>query len=311
MAGNPILLKHAPNVSGCALAIEREWRRAGAEAGLFQVLLIEERQVARVIADPRLAGVTLTGSEAAGRAVAALAGRHLKKTVLELGGSDAFLVLADAPVQEVAERAAEARTVNSGQSCIAAKRIIVEKAIAREFVAAFTEAMAARKVGDPFAADTDIGPLARADLRRRLHQQVEASVAGGAKLLLGGRPLAGPGYYYPPTVLLGARRGTPAYEEELFGPVASVLVARDVEQAVAIANDSRFGLGASIWTRDLERAERLVPRLEAGVVHINETVKSDPRLPFGGVKHSGYGRELGSYGIKEFVNIKSVVVQRL
>jgi len=311
MAGNPILLKHAPNVSGCALAIEREWRRAGAEAGLFQVLLIEERQVARVIADPRLAGVTLTGSEAAGRAVAALAGRHLKKTVLELGGSDAFLVLADAPVQEVAERAAEARTVNSGQSCIAAKRIIVEKAIAREFVAAFTEAMAARKVGDPFAADTDIGPLARADLRRRLHQQVEASVAGGAKLLLGGRPLAGPGYYYPPTVLLGARRGTPAYEEELFGPVASVLVARDVEQAVAIANDSRFGLGASIWTRDLERAERLVPRLEAGVVHINETVKSDPRLPFGGVKHSGYGRELGSYGLKEFVNIKSVVVQRL
>lgn len=311
MAGNPILLKHAPNVSGCALAIEREWRRAGAEAGLFQVLLIEERQVARVIADPRLAGVTLTGSEAAGRAVAALAGRHLKKTVLELGGSDAFLVLADAPVQEVAERAAEARTVNSGQSCIAAKRIIVEKAIVREFVAAFTEAMAARKVGDPFAADTDIGPLARADLRRRLHQQVEASVAGGAKLLLGGRPLAGPGYYYPPTVLLGARRGTPAYEEELFGPVASVLVARDVEQAVAIANDSRFGLGASIWTRDLERAERLVPRLEAGVVHINETVKSDPRLPFGGVKHSGYGRELGSYGIKEFVNIKSVVVQRL
>ncbi len=311
LAGNPILLKHAPNVPACALAIEREWRAAGAPRGVFQVLLLEERDAARVIADERVVGVTLTGSDAAGRAVAALAGRHLKKTVLELGGSDAFLVLGDAPVGLAAERAAEARLINSGQSCIAAKRIIVEKRIAADFLAAFTAAMGKRQVGDPFAEETEIGPLARADLRRRLHQQVRASVQRGARVLLGGKPLPGPGFYYPPTVLTAVRPGMPAFEEELFGPVAAVLVARDAEQAVQLANATPFGLGASLWTQDLELAERLAAKLEVGAVHVNELVHSDPRLPFGGVKRSGYGRELGSYGIKEFVNIKSVVVQRL
>lgn len=311
MAGNPIVLKHAPNVPRCALAIEREWNLAGAPRWLLQSLFIEEEQVEQVIHDPRVVGVTLTGSEEAGRAVAAAAGRSLKKMVLELGGSDAFIVLADAPVEDIAEIAAQARTVNSGQSCIAAKRLIVERPVHKRFLDALVQSMQKLKVGDPFEVDTTIGPLARADLRERLDRQVQESVAAGAQVLIGGKPLPGPGFYYPPTVLVRLKRGMPAYEEELFGPVASVLAANNPEQALALANDTRFGLGASVWTRNMQLAEWFAARLQAGVVHINSVVRSDPRLPFGGIKRSGYGRELGSYGIKEFVNIKTVVEEKL
>ena len=311
LAGNSIVLKHAPNVPRCALAIEREWANAGGPRWLLQSLFIEEDQAERVIADPRIAGVTLTGSEEAGRAVAAAAGRSLKKTVLELGGSDAFIVLADAPVEEVAEIAARARTINSGQSCIAAKRLIVERPIYKRFLDALVEAMQKLKVGNLFEPDTMIGPLARDDLRDHLHRQVQESVAAGAQVVIGGEPLPGPGFFYPPTILVRLKRGMPAYEEELFGPVAAVLPANDPEQALALANDTRFGLAASVWTRDAEVAEWLAARLQVGVVHINSVVRSDPRLPFGGIKRSGYGRELGSYGIKEFVNIKAVVEEKL
>ncbi|GIV04213.1 MAG: succinate-semialdehyde dehydrogenase [Fimbriimonadales bacterium] len=309
VAGNTIVLKHAANVSLCALAIERVWKKAGAPTGLFQTILAESQRVARLIADPRIAAVTLTGSERAGEAVAALAGEHLKKCVLELGGSDAFLVLADASIEEAARAAAEARTVNSGQSCIAAKRIIVERPVYRRFLPAFVRAMESLKVGDPMEPDTRVGPLARADLVETLQRQVDESVRRGAKVELGGRPLNRAGFFYPPTVLTQVRPGMPAFDEEVFGPVAAVIVARDAQDAVRLANASRYGLGAAIWTANRKRAEELAQRLEVGAVHINDVVHSDPRLPFGGVKHSGYGRELGTYGIKEFTNIKSVVVR--
>lgn len=309
VAGNTVVLKHAANVTLCALAIQALWRRAGAENGLFQVVLVENERVGRLISDPRVAAVTLTGSERAGQAVASLAGQHVKKCVLELGGADAFLVLADAAIDSAAKAAAEARTINSGQSCIAAKRIIVERAVYREFLPAFVAAMEACKVGDPFDADTRIGPLARADLVATLHRQVEESVRLGAKVELGGKPLDRPGFFYPPTVLTGVRPGMPAFDEEVFGPVAAVIVARDADHAVHLANASRYGLGAAIWSRNRKRAEALAARLDVGAVHINDVVHSDPRLPFGGVKHSGYGRELGVYGIREFTNIKSVVVR--
>ncbi len=308
MAGNTVVLKHAANVSMAALSIERTWRRAGAPSGLFQAVLVETEEVPRLIADPRIAAVTLTGSEQAGRAVARLAGEHLKKCVLELGGSDAFIVLADADLDRAATAAAEARTINSGQSCIAAKRIIVERSAVPRFLPAFVSAMRGMKVGDPFAPDTRIGPLARADLVENLHRQVEESQRLGARVELGGQPLPGPGFFYPPTVLTRVRPGMPAFDEELFGPVAAVISARDAADAIRLANATRYGLGAALWTRNLRRAEELAGQLDVGAVHINDVVHSDPRLPFGGVKASGYGRELGSYGIKEFTNIKSVVV---
>jgi succinate-semialdehyde dehydrogenase/glutarate-semialdehyde dehydrogenase len=308
MAGNVGLLKHASNVPGCALAIQEVFAEAGYPEGAFTTLLIGSGAVESVIADPRVVAVTLTGSEPAGRAVAATAGKHLKKTVLELGGSDPFIVLADADPVAVARHAAIARCLNSGQSCIAAKRFIVEEPLVERFEMAMKQAMLELRLGPPMDRAMKIGPLARLDLRDELHDQVERSVAAGARLLCGGQPHQGPGCFYPPTVLTDVEPGNPAFYEELFGPVAAIIRARDAGHAVALANLSSFGLGASIWTGDPERGKALAPKIEAGAVFINGIVKSDPRLPFGGVKNSGYGRELGAFGIREFVNIKSVWV---
>jgi succinate-semialdehyde dehydrogenase/glutarate-semialdehyde dehydrogenase len=309
-AGNAGLLKHASNVPRCALEIEAVLRDAGFPAGLFRSLLIGSGRVGDVIADERVRGVTLTGSEHAGSQVAEQAGRALKKTVLELGGSDPFVVLADADLPRAARIAADARLVNSGQSCIAAKRFIVVEGVADRFLTLFVGEMSARRVGDPLAHDTQVGPLARHDLRDELHRQVEESVRRGARLLLGGRAPDGPGAFYPPTVLDAVHDGMPAFDEETFGPVAAVVRARDEEDALRLANASRYGLGASIWTADLARGERLAGAIEAGSVFVNGQVRSDPRVPFGGVKHSGYGRELSEYGIREFVNVKTVWIER-
>ncbi|MCX8073685.1 MAG: NAD-dependent succinate-semialdehyde dehydrogenase [Candidatus Binatia bacterium] len=309
VAGNVIVLKHAANVSLAALAIERLWRAGRAPAGVFQVILAGNERVGELIADPRVAAVTLTGSERAGQAVAAVAGQHIKKCVLELGGSDALIVLADADLERAAQAAAEARTINSGQSCIAAKRIIVERSIYRRFVPLFVRAMTEMKVGDPMDENTRVGPLARADLVETLHRQVEESLRLGAKLECGGKRLEGKGFFYAPTVLTGVRPGMPVFDEETFGPVAAVVVARDAAHAVQLANASRYGLGAAIWTRNRRRGEALAEQIDAGAVHVNDVVHSDPRLPFGGVKASGYGRELGIYGLREFTNIKSVVMR--
>jgi succinate-semialdehyde dehydrogenase/glutarate-semialdehyde dehydrogenase len=308
-AGNLGLLKHASNVPQCALALEALLRQAGAPEGVFQTLLVGSDRVPALIADERVAAVTLTGSEGAGRAVAAAAGQHLKKTVLELGGSDPFLVMPSADLGRAIPMAVKARCVNNGQSCIAAKRFIVAEAVYDRFVEGFVAAMRALKVGDPLDPATELGPLATPGIRSGLDEQVKRSVAAGARLLTGGRPVPGPGNFYEPTVLaLGDDVGpdAPAYHEELFGPVATVFRARDLDQAVALANDSGFGLGASAWTRDRAEARALADRLEAGVVFINEMVASDPRFPFGGVKRSGYGRELGLFGLREFVNVKMV-----
>jgi succinate-semialdehyde dehydrogenase/glutarate-semialdehyde dehydrogenase len=307
-AGNVALLKHASNVCGAALAIEETWRDAGCPPGVFQTLLVGAARVAALIGDERVRGVSLTGSEGAGARVAELAGRALKKCVLELGGSDPFLVLADADVPAAARRAAAARTVNSGQSCIAAKRFLVVADVAAAFTDALAGAMAALVVGDPRDERTQVGPLARADLRVEVARQVEASVGAGARLVGGGRALPGPGFFYAPTVLADVRSGMPAFDDEVFGPVAAVTVARDERDAVALANRSRFGLGASIWTRDVARAEMLARQIDAGLVFINDLVRSDPALPFGGVKHSGYGRELSHFGLREFVNVRSIVI---
>src|SRR5881296_2570386 len=306
MAGNAGLLKHAPNVTRCALGIEAIFQEAGFPEGLFRALILSNEAAATVIADPRVRAVTLTGSDRAGSQVAEQAGRHLKKTVLELGGSDPFIVLEDADLPRAARTAAAARLVNSGQSCIAAKRFIVVERVAERFLELFVGEMRARKMGDPLARDTEVGPQARADLRDTLHRQVEESVKRGARLLLGGSVPPGPGAFYPPTVLTAVGRGMPAFDEETFGPVAAVVGARDEEDAIRLANDSTFGLGASLWTASRERAERLAPLVEAGSVFVNGLVKSDPRLPFGGIKRSGYGRELSEFGIREFVNVKSV-----
>jgi succinate-semialdehyde dehydrogenase / glutarate-semialdehyde dehydrogenase len=306
MAGNVGLLKHASNVPGCALAIGEAFRRAGFPEGCFQTLMIGSRAVDAVIRNEAVRAVTLTGSEPAGVAVASAAGSCLKKTVLELGGSDPFLILADADIPKAAKAAAQARCINNGQSCIAAKRFIVVEEVAEAFEEAFVAAMAALKVGDPMDPSTDVGPMAREDLLAELHDQVERSVRAGAILRLGGKRLEGPGAFYPPTVLTGVRPGMPAFDEETFGPVAAVIRAVDEEDAVALANRSAFGLGASLWTNDLARGEALARRIESGAVFVNGPVKSDPRLPFGGVKRSGYGRELGAFGIREFVNIKTV-----
>jgi succinate-semialdehyde dehydrogenase/glutarate-semialdehyde dehydrogenase len=305
-AGNVGLLKHASNVPQCAIALEDLWRRAGVPDGAFQTLLIGSSRVESIIADSRVVAVTLTGSEGAGRAVASAAGRYLKKTVLELGGSDPFIVTPSADLDLAVKTAVDARIINNGQSCIAAKRFIVLEEIADEFTARFVERMAALRVGDPMLPDTDVGPLATAAIRDELHAQVEETVSRGAEVLLGGSPLAGAGWFYAPTVLADIPRGSPAREQELFGPVASLFRVPDVESAIALANDSTFGLGASAWTTDSVEAEKFAKGLEAGSVFLNGMVASDPRYPFGGVKHSGYGRELASWGLREFVNIKTV-----
>src|SRR5438094_932184 len=306
MAGNAGILKHASNVPRCALEIERVFHAAGLPEGLFGTVLVGPAAVPALIADARIRAVTLTGSERAGSQVAERAGRELKKTVLELGGSDPFIVLEDADLPRAATTAAAARLVNSGQSCIAAKRFIVVEAVAERFLELFAGEMRARKMGDPLARETEVGPQARIDLREALHRQVEESVKRGARLLLGGSVPRGPGAFYPPTILTAVDKGMPAFDEETFGPVAAVVCARDEEDASRLANDSTFGLGASLWTASRERAERLAAAIEAGSVFVNGLVKSDPRLPFGGIKRSGYGRELSEFGIREFVNVKSV-----
>ena len=306
MAGNAGILKHASNVPRCALAIEKAFRDAGFPRGLFASVLVEPPAVAAIIADSRIVAVTLTGSDRAGSKIAEQAGRVLKKTVLELGGSDPFIVLADADLAAAAKSAAEARLVNSGQSCIAAKRFIVVEPVADQFIERFVVELKSRRMGDPLARETQVGPQARMDLRDSLHHQVEESIRRGAKRLLGGEIPTGKGAFYPPTLLAAVDKGMPAFDEETFGPVAAVIRAKDDADAVRLANDSVFGLGASIWTRDRARAERMAAQIEAGAVFVNGVVKSDPRLPFGGIKRSGYGRELSEYGIREFVNIKSV-----
>lgn len=306
MAGNGAVLKHANNVPQCAKAIAEIVAEAGAPAGLHQTLLIPPSKVERLIADDRIAAVTLTGSTGVGAIVAAQAGKALKKQVLELGGSDPFIVLADADVSAAADVAVKARFINVGQSCVNAKRFIVEESIADAFVEAFCAAVARLKIGDPMAADTNIGPMARADLRATLHDQVERSVAAGAVLRAGGKAVEGPGFTYEPTVLDHVTPGMPAFNEETFGPVAAIIRVKSAEDAIAHANDTEFGLGAAIWTRDVAKAAIYARQLDAGAVFINGMVASDPRLPFGGIKRSGYGRELGSYGIREFTNTKTV-----
>ena len=314
VAGNAAVLKHAPNVSRCALEIAALLRDAELPDGLFGVILIAAERVPEIsegiIADARIRAVTLTGSDRAGRAVGAAAGRALKKAVLELGGSDPFLVLEDAEVEAAAKTGAQARCLNSGQSCIAAKRFIVTEPVADDFLEILVAEMRARTMGDPLERDTEIGPLARRDLRETVRRQVDGSRQAGAELCLGGRVPGGPGAFYPATVLAGVRPGMPAFDEEVFGPAAAVVRAKDEVEAVRLANATPYGLGASVWTRDAERAARLVPELEAGNVFVNGLVKSDPRLPFGGVKASGYGRELSEFGIREFVNVKTVWVAR-
>jgi len=307
--GNGGILKHASNVPGCALAVEDVFRKAGFPSDIFRTLLVGSSAVQSIVEDPRIAAVTLTGSEPAGRAVAGIAGQALKKTVLELGGSDPFIILADADLDAAVEGAVASRTLNGGQSCIAAKRFIVEAPLLEPFLARFTAAMEALVVGDPLHEKTNLGPLARADIVTDLHDQVTRSVAAGARLLTGGRPLEGLGFFYPPTVLADMGPGIPAWDEETFGPVAAVACADDAEHAVALANETDFGLGASIWGADLPRAGALAARIQAGVVFVNAFVKSDPRLPFGGIKRSGYGRELSVWGMREFVNVKTVWIE--
>ncbi|HEX4960291.1 MAG TPA: NAD-dependent succinate-semialdehyde dehydrogenase [Thermoanaerobaculia bacterium] len=309
MAGNTGLLKHASNVPGCALAIEEVFRDAGFPAGTMATLLISSEKVKGIIAHPKIRAVTLTGSEKAGMEVAAEAGRALKKTVLELGGSDPFIVLGDVDPAEAGKQAAKARTINSGQSCIAAKRFIVEESVAERFEAEFVQAMAALKVGDPMDRGNEIGPMAREDLLATLDDQVQRTVAAGGQLRTGGHRLEGKGWYYAPTVLTGVEPGMAAFDEETFGPVAAVTRARDAVHAVELANRSSFGLGASVWTGDPARGEALAAEIQSGSVFVNGVVKSDPRLPFGGIKRSGYGRELADVGIREFVNVKTVWVK--
>ena len=309
MAGNTAALKHASNVQGCALAIEDLFREAGAPEGAFRTLVLGSRAASVAIEHPRVAAVTLTGSTPAGRQVAAMAGSLLKKTVLELGGSDPYVILEDADLELAVAACVTGRILNTGQSCIAAKRFIVPDAVRGEFEKRLVALMGRQSVGDPMQEETEVGPMARADLRDELHDQVERSLRGGARCLLGGEVPEGPGAFYPPTVLTDVTAGTAAYEEELFGPVAAVVPVADEEEAIRVANDTHFGLGAAVFTRDVARGEEIAAkRLQAGSCFVNAFVKSDPRLPFGGIKGSGYGRELGSFGIREFVNIKTVYV---
>ena len=306
MAGNVGLLKHASNVPQCALEIERLFCRAGFEDGVFQTLLIEPNQVEKVIIDTRVKAVTLTGSEKAGSAVASTAARQIKKSVLELGGSDAFIVMPSADFESALSTAIKARTINTGQSCIAAKRLFIADNIYDEFLKQFVERTRALKVGDPMDETTEIGPLATEQILQGVHEQVQKSIAAGAKLLTGGNRIHGPGFFYEPTVLVDVPKESPAAREEVFGPVASIFRVRDAADAIEMANDSTFGLGASAWTNDSAEQELFSSELETGMVFINAMVASDPRLPFGGVKRSGFGRELGAAGIREFTNPKTI-----
>ena len=308
MAGNAALLKHASNVPQCALAIEEVFRDAGFPSGAFRTLLLGGAAVDALIADPRIRAVSLTGSDLTGEKVAAAAGRALKKTVLELGGSDPFIVLRDADLQAAAAVAVKARFQNTGQSCIAAKRFIVEEKVGDQFEQLFAAGIKKLKVGDPTDRSVDVGPLARGDLRQALDRQVRESVAKGARVVLGGKALGGRGYFYEPTLLVNVTRDMPALSQETFGPVAALVRVPDADAAIALANNTQFGLGASLWTENLDRARELAGRIEAGSVFVNAMVASDPRLPFGGVKRSGYGRELATFGIHEFVNIQTVLV---
>jgi succinate-semialdehyde dehydrogenase/glutarate-semialdehyde dehydrogenase len=309
VAGNVGLLKHASNVPQCALELESLVRRAGGPDGVFQALLVGSDAVPALLADPRVAAATLTGSEGAGRSVAQHAGEHLKKTVLELGGSDAFVIMPSADLPRAVETAVKARTINNGQSCIAAKRFVVHADIAEEFVERFTAGMRGLRVGDPLDAATQVGPLATPRLAEELEQQVTRSVELGARLHCGGRRATPDGAFFPPTVLTDIPREAPAYGEELFGPVGCVFVAADLDDAIRIANDTRFGLGASAWTTDPAEQERFARELEAGSVFVNDMVVSDPRFPFGGIKSSGYGRELSDVGLREFTNVKTVRIR--
>ncbi|MDB5040346.1 MAG: Succinate semialdehyde dehydrogenase Sad [Candidatus Eremiobacteraeota bacterium] len=306
MAGNVVVLKHASNVTGCALAIEEVFRTSGFPAGAFTTLVIGSKAMEPVVLDERIAAVTLTGSEAAGSSVGALAGRAIKKTVLELGGSDYFIVLADADLERAAEIGVRSRFQNTGQSCIAAKRFIIEESVYDRYLALFVEKTRALKVGDPMQRETRIGPMARFDLRDQLAEQVRDTVAAGAKLLLGGDAIPGRGAYFQPTVVGDVRLGMRMADEETFGPAAAMFRANDAEHAITIANASRYGLGGNLWTSDISRAEEYAARLDSGNCFINGMTASDPRLPFGGVKKSGIGRELSEFGIREFVNIQTV-----
>lgn len=310
VAGNAVVLKHASNVPECALAIEAIFQRAHFPENVFRTLMLRSAQVAIPIEHPCVQGVALTGSETAGREVAALAGRHLKKTVLELGGSDAYLVLEDADIQHAARTCVDSRMLNNGQSCIAAKRFIVVESVRAEFEQAVVRFMQEYVMADPMQADTRLGPLARVDLRDQLHQQVQDCIAAGAKLLLGGEIPADAGAWYPPTVLTQVQPGMPAYDDELFGPVAAILPASSREEAIRIANDTRFGLGGAVFTADVGEGRRLARDvIESGSVAVNGMVRSDPRLPFGGIRSSGHGRELAGFGICEFVNIKTIMLR--
>ncbi len=319
MAGNVALIKHASNVPQCAMAIEAIMIDAGFAQGEVQNLLIEGARVGRLLADPRVRGATLTGSENAGRSVASLAGQHLKKTVLELGGSDPFIVTASADLNTAVKVATTSRMINSGQTCISAKRFIVVESVATEFTNALVEAFRNLRVGDPNSPDTDLGPLATVQILQELHNQVVRSIDAGAKCLLGGKPVAHmeskshiyrhlspQGNFYPPTILTEIPTTAPSYREELFGPVAALFTVPDLDAAIALANDTRFGLAATVWSQDATEIERCLRELEVGAIFVNEMVKSDPRVPFGGTKDSGYGRELGQYGLTEFVNIKTI-----
>jgi succinate-semialdehyde dehydrogenase / glutarate-semialdehyde dehydrogenase len=309
MAGNVGLLKHASNVPQCALAIEDVFRRAGFPEGAFQTLLIGADKVDGILADPRVVAATLTGSEQAGIKVGVGAAQRIKKMVLELGGSDPFIVMPSANLELATATAVKARLINNGQSCIAAKRFIVAEPVAEAFISKFVRQMEAVKVGDPFDENTELGPLATAAGAADLDRDVQVTVKMGARVLTGGKPLPGPGFFYAPTVLADIPKNSPANNEELFGPVASLFVVKNIEEAIRVANDSRFGLGASAWTNDAAERERFINELESGIVFINKMVASDARLPFGGVKHSGHGRELAEFGIREFANIKTVWVE--